>query len=60
MSWILVMYFAMSPDTLAREFATKAECMEAKSRITEMEKRNKDIEKIVCEQGIVISENDDY
>jgi len=60
MSWILVVYLATQSDTLARDFSTKAECLEAKEKISHLERNNKDIVDISCEQGIVISENDDY
>jgi hypothetical protein len=58
MSWILAMYLTSSADVLAREFDTEAECVHALRVIAIQEQDNKDLEKITCTPGIVISEND--
>jgi hypothetical protein len=59
MSWILAMYLASTPDVYAREFSTEAECKQALNLIAFKEQDNKDLEKLTCTPGIVISDSDE-
>lgn len=57
MTWILAVY--LSSGVYTAEFRTEKECViEMRKLIVELESKKEKFDKVICEQGIVIDEDE--